>query len=89
MYLWRFQISYSKYKEFIKENSIPHDTVLYMGDDILDIELLQNVFLPACPKDACHEALAAAEFISDSDGGKGCVREIIEKVLTAQGKWHG
>lgn len=77
-----------KYHEFISENNIQHDSVLYMGDDILDIELLQNVFLPACPKDACHEALEIAEFISDSNGGKGCVREIIEKVLSSQGKWH-
>ncbi|MGE5355190.1 MAG: KdsC family phosphatase [Deltaproteobacteria bacterium] len=78
----------TKYKEFIKANDIAHDSVLYMGDDILDIELLKSVFLPACPKDACHEALEVAEFISDSTGGKGCVREIIEKVLTAQDKWH-
>ena len=77
-----------KYNEFIEAKNIQRDTILYMGDDILDIELLQNVFLPACPKDACHEALDVAEFISGSNGGKGCVREIIEKVLTSQNKWH-
>jgi 3-deoxy-D-manno-octulosonate 8-phosphate phosphatase (KDO 8-P phosphatase) len=77
-----------KYNEFISENNILHESVLYMGDDILDIELMQNVFLAACPKDACHEALEIADFISDSNGGKGCVREIIEKVLSSQDKWH-
>lgn len=78
----------SKYKEFIEKNNIDPDTVLYMGDDILDIELLKLVYLPVCPSDACHEALEIAEFISDSGGGKGSVREIIEKVLTSQNKWH-
>ncbi len=77
-----------KYKRFIEEYNISNDEVLYVGDDILDIELMQYVFLPACPHDACHEILAMAEFISNFDGGKGCVREIVEKVLSSQNKWY-
>ena len=76
-----------KYKEFLKINAIPHDEIMYMGDDILDLELLKNIFLPVCPRDACHEVLEASEFISNFDGGKGCVREIVEKVLSSQNKW--
>ena len=77
----------TKYKEFVRDENIKEDEVMYMGDDILDLELLKHVFLPVCPKDACHEVLEAAEFISDFNGGKGCVREIVEKVLASQNKW--
>jgi 3-deoxy-D-manno-octulosonate 8-phosphate phosphatase (KDO 8-P phosphatase) len=77
-----------KYKDFIEEHNISNDEVLYVGDDILDIELMHYVFLPACPRDACHEILAMAEFISNFDGGRGCVREIVEKVLSSQNKWY-
>jgi 3-deoxy-D-manno-octulosonate 8-phosphate phosphatase (KDO 8-P phosphatase) len=77
-----------KYKDFIEEHNISNDEVIYVGDDILDIELMHYVFLPACPRDACHEILAMAEFISNFDGGRGCVREIVEKVLSSQNKWY-
>lgn len=75
------------YNQFVKDNNIPHETVMYMGDDFLDMKLMKNVFLPACPSDACHELMEVAEFISSKGGGKGCVREIIEKVMDSQGKW--
>jgi len=75
------------YKKYIKDKNIDEGGVMYMGDDILDLELLQNVFLPVCPRDACHEVLEASEFISNFDGGRGSVREIVEKVLSSQGKW--
>jgi len=77
-----------KYRQYIKKYGIPEDQILYVGDDILDMELLKAVFLPACPRDAAHEVLAVAEFISNYDGGKGCVREIVEKVLSSQNKWY-
>ena len=76
-----------KYLEFISMNNINNEEVLYVGDDILDLELMKYVFLPACPHDACHEILAIAEFISNFNGGHGCVREIVEKVLSSQNKW--
>ncbi len=77
----------SIYQKFIEDNGIKEDEVMYMGDDILDLKLLRNVFLPVCPRDACHEVLEISDFISDFNGGKGCVREIVEKVLSSQNKW--
>ena len=75
------------YDQFVNDNDIPYESVMYMGDDLLDLPLMRRVFLPACPSDACHELMEVAEFISSLDGGKGCVREIIEKVMTSQDKW--
>lgn len=77
----------SIYKEYIEMHDISEDEIMYMGDDILDLELLENVFLSVCPKDACHEVLEVCDFISDFNGGRGSVREIVEKILVSQDKW--
>ncbi|MBL7727022.1 MAG: HAD hydrolase family protein, partial [Dinghuibacter sp.] len=63
------------------------NNALFMGDDMPDLELMQLVGLPACPADAAPEILSAARYISPQPGGKGCVRDVIEKVMKVQGKW--
>lgn len=75
------------FHQYITDKDLDPDTILYMGDDLLDIEVLQHAFLPACPKDAAPEVKNIAEYISPFKGGKGCVRDVIEKVLMAQDKW--
>jgi 3-deoxy-D-manno-octulosonate 8-phosphate phosphatase (KDO 8-P phosphatase) len=61
--------------------------LLFMGDDMPDIDLLRDAFLPCCPGDAAIEAITASAYISPFNGGKGCVRDVIEKVMKLQGKW--
>ncbi len=61
--------------------------VAYMGDDLTDIEILSQVGLGACPRDAVPEVLKVSKYISLLDGGKACVRDLIEKILQAQDKW--
>lgn len=61
--------------------------VAYVGDDIPDLPVLQCAGLPCCPSDAAHEVKEACNYISPAAGGYGCARDIIEQVLTAQGKW--
>jgi 3-deoxy-D-manno-octulosonate 8-phosphate phosphatase (KDO 8-P phosphatase) len=61
--------------------------VLYMGDDIPDLEVLSNVYLSTCPNDAVTEVQNVADYISQYPGGKGCVRDVVEQVLRAQDKW--
>ena len=64
----------------------PHQ-VVFMGDDIPDLKVMQRVGVPACPADAAEEVKSISRFISSRPGGKGCVRDIIEQTLKAQGKW--
>ncbi len=64
----------------------PKDT-LYMGDDMPDYEVMEYVGLPTCPADACEEIKSIAKYISHKEGGDGCVRDVVEQVLRAQGKW--
>jgi 3-deoxy-D-manno-octulosonate 8-phosphate phosphatase (KDO 8-P phosphatase) len=75
------------FQQYIAENNLDPSKILYMGDDLLDIEVLQSVYLPCCPRDAAPEVLEVAEYISPVNGGAGCVRDVIEKVLQSQQKW--
>lgn len=62
--------------------------VLYMGDDLPDLSMLEIVGLPACPADAVMEVKAASKYISSFKGGCGAVRDVIEKVLKLNGHWN-
>lgn len=61
--------------------------VLYMGDDIPDIQLMKEVGLPCCPSDAANDAKQASIYISSLAGGQGAVRDVIEKVMKVRGDW--
>lgn len=61
--------------------------ILYMGDDLPDYEAMQKVGIPTCPRDAAPEIKQISRYISSFDGGKGCVRDVIEQVLRLNGKW--
>ena len=75
------------YEEFKSKYGLEDDEVMFMGDDIPDLEVMHRVGCPVCPKDACHEIREVSIYISGFDGGKGCGRDVIEQTLKAQGKW--
>ncbi|MBA2499193.1 MAG: HAD hydrolase family protein [Chitinophagaceae bacterium] len=62
--------------------------VLYMGDDLPDLELMQHAGISACPADAVAEIREIAKYISPFAGGAGCARDVIEKVLRQNDHWH-
>lgn len=71
-----------------KEHSLSAERILYMGDDIPDLAVMKLVGIPVCPADAVEEIKAISCYISPRNGGKACVREVIEKVLKAQNQWY-
>lgn len=75
------------FKEYLEIYNINQQEVLYMGDDIPDLQVMKMVGLPTCPADACTDIKAISEYISPFNGGKTAVRDVIEKVLRIQGKW--
>ena len=75
------------YEEFKSKYGLEDEEVMFMGDDIPDLEVMHRVGCPVCPKDACHEIREVSIYISGYDGGKGCGRDVIEQTLKAQGKW--
>ena len=58
-----------------------------MGDDMPDVPAVQFAGLGCCPQDAIPEIKAVSQYISHKKGGDACVRDIIEQVMKAQGKW--
>ena len=75
------------YEEFKAKYGYAHEEVMFMGDDIPDLEVMRRVGCPVCPKDACHEVREVSIYVSDRNGGEGCGRDVIEQTLRAQGKW--
>ncbi len=63
------------------------DEILYMGDDLPDYDIMKLVALAAAPQDAAPEIKAVADYVSPVNGGKGCVRDVLEQLLKIQGKW--
>lgn len=76
-----------KLQQLLDRYNLLTDEVLYMGDDIPDYEVMKMVGLPCCPQDAAPEIRDISLYVSHRDGGCGCVRDVIEQVLKAQGKW--
>lgn len=77
------------FEDFLFKYDLKPEDVIYMGDDIPDLEVMTQVGLPCCPRNAAPEIRSASLYISQMDGGKGCVRDIIEQLLKVQGKWEG
>ena len=75
------------YDDFIAKYGLKDDEIIFMGDDIPDLEVMRRVGCAVCPKDACPEVKAASCYVSERCGGQGCGRDVIEQVLRAQGKW--
>ena len=75
------------YDAFLSKYGLTDEEVMYMGDDIPDLEIMRRVGCPVCPKDACPEIKEASLYVSDKAGGYGCGRDVIEQTLRAQGKW--
>ncbi|MVN20352.1 KdsC family phosphatase [Mucilaginibacter arboris] len=75
------------YERVIADMKLKPEEILYMGDDIPDLDIMRKVGLPTCPADAVEEIKAVAAYISPILGGKGCVRDVIEKVLKIQDQW--
>jgi 3-deoxy-D-manno-octulosonate 8-phosphate phosphatase (KDO 8-P phosphatase) len=73
--------------QYVLANHLKWEEVLYMGDDLPDLNVMKLVGLACCPSDAVPEIQQIAQYISPYPGGKGCVREVIEKVLRLNNDW--
>lgn len=74
-------------QQYIVEHGLRAEQVIFMGDDIPDLEAMKAAGLPCCPEDAVPEIKAVAQYISFARGGQGCVRDVIEKVMKLNGHW--
>lgn len=74
--------------DYMTRNSLDWSEILFMGDDLPDMDVLREAGLSCCPADAVAEVRSLCRYISPLEGGKGCVRDVIEKVLKLHDRWN-
>ncbi len=64
--------------EICKKYSVNKKNILYVGDDLNDLEIMKNVGYSCCPADACQEIKEIANYTCIKSGGDGVIREIVD-----------
>jgi 3-deoxy-D-manno-octulosonate 8-phosphate phosphatase (KDO 8-P phosphatase) len=77
----------STYEQIVREAKVTDADVAYMGDDLLDLQVLGRVGLSAAPADAAPEVRERVDWVSSCGGGRGAARELVELILRAQQRW--
>lgn len=89
---WLYQGISDKYRvlqELLRQTALSADAIAYIGDDLGDLPIMRCVGLPIAVADARPEVRAYATWVTRQPGGHGAVREVIDLVLRAQGRWAG
>lgn len=76
------------YREILKESGFKEHEVAFIGDDLVDIPVMRRVGVAVTPSDGHELVKQYALLITRKKGGQGAVRELIEIILKAQGKWE-
>jgi 3-deoxy-D-manno-octulosonate 8-phosphate phosphatase (KDO 8-P phosphatase) len=74
-------------REILAELGLAANEAAYIGDDVNDLSILREVGLSAAPADAPFEVRAQTEMVTQTGGGRGCLREFLEAILRARGDW--
>jgi 3-deoxy-D-manno-octulosonate 8-phosphate phosphatase (KDO 8-P phosphatase) len=76
------------FTETVSRAGVANDEVAFIGDDLNDIPLMRRSGLAVAVADAVLEARDCAHYVTTVTGGQGAVREVIEVILKAQGRWE-
>jgi len=71
----------------LTEAAVIADECCYIGDDLGDVGVMRQVGLAVAVADAADETKAVAHYVTTLQGGKVAIREVIELILKAQGRW--
>jgi YrbI family 3-deoxy-D-manno-octulosonate 8-phosphate phosphatase len=74
-------------EEWLRPRGLTVSQIAYMGDDLIDIELLKKAGWSAAPSNARGEVKAAVRYVTKAHGGRGAFREAVETLLKKQGLW--
>ena len=75
------------FEQWLDDAGLDASEAVFVGDDIPDIHVMEAAGLSAAPADAAWQVKEIADYVSPWEGGHGVARDIIEKILTAQGMW--
>jgi 3-deoxy-D-manno-octulosonate 8-phosphate phosphatase (KDO 8-P phosphatase) len=76
------------FEAILRETGLRPPQTAYMGDDWMDVPLLNRVGLAAAPANAVAEVRQRVHYTTERTGGRGAVREISERILKARGDWE-
>jgi 3-deoxy-D-manno-octulosonate 8-phosphate phosphatase (KDO 8-P phosphatase) len=76
------------FEDVMRLARVDESEVAFIGDDLTDIPLMQRCELAVAVADAVEEARSVAHYVTRAEGGRGAVREVIELILKAQGRWN-
>ena len=74
-------------EEYLLLNGLDAAHTAYMGDDMPDYDVMKHVGMASCPADAAMEIKELSAYVSPLNGGAGCVRDLIEKIMRVRGDW--
>jgi 3-deoxy-D-manno-octulosonate 8-phosphate phosphatase (KDO 8-P phosphatase) len=72
----------------LTEHGLSWDQTAFIGDDLPDLGCVMRCGVGVAVADACPEVQDAARLITGLPGGKGAVREVVERLLRARGQWE-
>ena len=75
-------------EELMAKHGVRREQTAFMGDDLLDLPALQRAGLAVAPANAVADVRGAAHVVTRAAGGAGAVRECVEVILRAQGRWR-
>jgi 3-deoxy-D-manno-octulosonate 8-phosphate phosphatase (KDO 8-P phosphatase) len=75
------------FEEILADAKIDGADVAYMGDDLTDVTIMHRVGMAVAVSNARQEVKREAHYVTAAEGGDGAVREVVELILKAQGKW--
>ena len=75
------------YEDVLAKTRIPAERVCYVGDDLQDLPILTHVGFSVGVANAHPEVLTRVAYVTRASGGNGAIRELVELILKAQGKW--
>lgn len=73
------------YEAILKSTGLRPPQTAYMGDDLMDLPLLNRAGFAAAPANAVAEIRQRVHYIAERSGGRGAVREVCDLILEAQG----
>jgi YrbI family 3-deoxy-D-manno-octulosonate 8-phosphate phosphatase len=73
----------------LAEQGLDWEQAAFIGDDLPDLPVVMRCGVGVAVADACPELVAAATLVTQRPGGRGAVREVIERMLEARGGWDG
>ncbi len=75
------------FQEILDETGFTPEETVFIGDDLFDIPVLKQVGVSMAPMDAHEDVRAMVDVVIETPGGRGVIRDAVEAIVKAKGKW--